>query len=375
MNYYPFHIGDFRSGTSNMSRPTRWIYRDMLDVYYDKEQPLPLNHEKLFDELGVEVDDERRIVERLLRFKFIKTEEGYRHEICDRVIAEYHKKAETARTNGGKGGRPRNPRPPQDDPKGNPGEPKNNPPGFDPVPTSPPAETGLKTNQEPRTNNQSKPKPSSPADADGGGEGPPEEPPEPPPAKVKPFDQFWAVYPKRVKKLEAQKAWTALKLDGKVAEIVAAVEAQLEGHAFKNEGGRYIPHPASWLRAGCWLDEVQPWIPPPPKLPAGWWETREGLAKAGAMLTPPLTPRPGEYPKDFAQRIREALGQVDAAPAQASAAPPAAVPYVPPAPPAGVELTPEQRQARRDQLRDAMAKMKQTGNLAAAGIKEAAEQT
>lgn len=354
-----------------MSRQARWIYRDMLDVYYDKEQPLPLDHEKLYDELGVEVEDERRIVERLLRFKFTKTEEGYHHEICDKVIAEYHKKAETARTNGGKGGRPpKNPKPPKGDPSGNLGEPKNNPAGSDSVPTSPPAETGLKTNQEPITNNQSKPKPSSPADADGGGEEPPKEPP---PAKVKPFDQFWAVYPRRVKKLDAQKAWTALKLDGKVAEIVAAVEAQLEGHAFKNEAGRFIPHPASWLRAGCWLDEVRPWVPPPPKMPNGWWETHDGAKAAGAMLTPPLEPMKGEYLRDFVQRVRAALGQVDQPPPAASMAPPAAAPYIPPAPPPDVELTPEQRQARRDQLHEVMAKMKQAGNLANAGIPATAE--
>lgn len=147
MNYYPFHIGDFRSGTVNMSRQSRWIYRDLLDVYYDTEKPLNNNFEALCDSIGVESEDERRIVERLLRFKFVKCDEGYRNEVCDSVIAEYQLKAETAKANGKRGGRPR---------KQSGGDKK--PSGFlsgsDPQPTGDPTETGLKTNQEPITNNQ-----------------------------------------------------------------------------------------------------------------------------------------------------------------------------------------------------------------------------
>lgn len=147
MNYYPFHIGDFRSGTVNMSRQSRWIYRDLLDVYYDTEKPLTDDFEALCDSVGVESEDERRIVERLLRFKFVKCDEGYRNDVCERVIAEYQLKAETAKANGKRGGRPR--KQPGGDEK---------PSGFlsgsDPHPTGNPAETGLKTNQEPITNNQ-----------------------------------------------------------------------------------------------------------------------------------------------------------------------------------------------------------------------------
>lgn len=148
MNYYPFHIGDFRSGTVNMSRQSRWIYRDMLDVYYDSENPLNLDLDILCDSIGVEDDAERKIVERLLKFKFQKTDQGYRHEICDAVICEYHLKAETAKANGKLGGRP----------KKNTKEPKQKPSGFqsgsDPVTKTNPDITGSEANQEPRTSNQ-----------------------------------------------------------------------------------------------------------------------------------------------------------------------------------------------------------------------------
>lgn len=147
MNYYPFHIGDFRSGTVNMSRHARWIYRDMLDIYYDSEKPLPLDLDLLCDQVGAESEDERRIVERHLRFKFTKTEEGYRHDICDQVIADYHVKAETAKTNGKKGGRPKKAAATEEKPAGFQS-------GSDQVSDGNPKETKSQTNQEPITNNQ-----------------------------------------------------------------------------------------------------------------------------------------------------------------------------------------------------------------------------
>jgi len=147
MNYYPFHIGDFRSGTVNMSRHARWIYRDLLDIYYDTEKPLSLDFDLLCDQVGAESEEERRIVERHLRFKFEKTEQGYRHSICEQVIADYHKKAETAQTNGKKGGRPRKAKETDEKPTGL-------FVGSDPVASGNPEGTGSQTNQEPITNNQ-----------------------------------------------------------------------------------------------------------------------------------------------------------------------------------------------------------------------------
>jgi len=157
MNYYPFHIGDFRSGTVNMSRHSRWIYRDLLDIYYDTEQPLSLDLDLLCDQVGAESEDERRIVERLLRFKFTKSEDGYRHVICDQVIADYHTKAETAKTNGKKGGRPRKAKESDEKPSGFPS-------GSDQLPDGNPIATESQTNQEPITNNQL----TSPKPPDGG---------------------------------------------------------------------------------------------------------------------------------------------------------------------------------------------------------------
>ncbi|KHJ64712.1 YdaU family protein [Burkholderia glumae] len=158
MNYYPHHIGDFRSGTVNMSRVERWIYRDLIDVYYDTEKPLPLDLDAVCYAVGVSSDDERRAVANLLRFKFTQTEDGYVHDRCEIEIAAYRARAETAQENGKKGGRPKKPTGPGSGGKKNPTGTQEKPTGFpsgsDPDASGGQSVTGSKTNQEPITNNQ-----------------------------------------------------------------------------------------------------------------------------------------------------------------------------------------------------------------------------
>lgn len=152
MNHYPHHIGDFRSGTVNMTRVERWIYRDLLDVYYDKEQPLPLDLEVVCREVGVRSDEERGIVADILKYKFVRTDTGYEHERCESVIADYRLKADIAKENGKLGGRPKKA-------NGNQEKPSGLFVGSDPVSSANPSETGSEANQEPITNNQTTTKP------------------------------------------------------------------------------------------------------------------------------------------------------------------------------------------------------------------------
>lgn len=132
-----------------MTRLERWIYRDLLDVYYDKEQPLTLNVAELCRDIGVRSEEEKAVVVDLLGYKFAKTDEGYVHDVCERVIDEYRAKADIARENGKKGGRPPGTR-------NNPEKPS----GFSEEPGRIPDETGSQANHKPLTNNH-KPKPKS----------------------------------------------------------------------------------------------------------------------------------------------------------------------------------------------------------------------
>lgn len=130
-----------------MTRVERWIYRDMIEVYYDTEKPLPVDIDDLCHIIGARTEEDRKIVAELLRYKFEKTEDGFRKTRCDAEIAIYRAKAGAAKANGRKGGRPLKP-------KANPEKPSGFLSGSDPVFLGNPEQTGSQTNQEPITNNQ-----------------------------------------------------------------------------------------------------------------------------------------------------------------------------------------------------------------------------
>jgi hypothetical protein len=73
------------------------------------------------------------------------------------------------------------------------------------------------------------------------------------------FTEFWTAYPKKRAKGDALKAWTALKPDAPLlARILHAVESQRETPDWLKAQGRYIPYPATWLRAQRWEDVLDP---------------------------------------------------------------------------------------------------------------------
>lgn len=145
MNYYPHHIGDFRSGTFNMTRQERWVYRDMIDVYYDTEGPFPDDLDAIYKMMGIRRDEDKELVAAILLLKFELRPSGYHHVRCDMEIAAYKAKAETAKNNGKKGGRPA---------KNNQEKPSWLSVGSDQVISGIQSVTGSKANQEPRTKNQ-----------------------------------------------------------------------------------------------------------------------------------------------------------------------------------------------------------------------------
>lgn len=71
--------------------------------------------------------------------------------------------------------------------------------------------------------------------------------------------QFWQLYPRRVSKIAAMKALKKVRDSRKVrwAKIVEAIEAY-KVHLAQTDSWRPEPkHPATWLNAGCWDDELE----------------------------------------------------------------------------------------------------------------------
>lgn len=69
------------------------------------------------------------------------------------------------------------------------------------------------------------------------------------------FSRFWAVYPKKVGKLAAQKSFAKVKAP--VETLIAAVERQKQSSQWQKDGGQYIPNPATWLNQGRWEDDLE----------------------------------------------------------------------------------------------------------------------
>lgn len=70
------------------------------------------------------------------------------------------------------------------------------------------------------------------------------------------FDRFWAHYPRKEAKGAARKAWMKRKPSEALTErIIAAVDRQKNTPKWKEEQGRFIPHPATWLNSERWEDE------------------------------------------------------------------------------------------------------------------------
>nr|DAX45546.1 MAG TPA: replisome organizer protein [Caudoviricetes sp.] len=90
------------------------------------------------------------------------------------------------------------------------------------------------------------------------------EPPVAPEVPTKPtekpadgFTEWWPHYPKKVKKLDAEKAYrAALKRGVTPKELLDGLQRQKAAWKAKGTEPQYIPYPATWLRAGSWEDEL-----------------------------------------------------------------------------------------------------------------------
>lgn len=70
------------------------------------------------------------------------------------------------------------------------------------------------------------------------------------------FEAWWAVYPRKVEKVAARKAferaWDLVDPPDKLATLIAAATAYAE-----RTDPAFIKHPTTWLNKGCWSDETQ----------------------------------------------------------------------------------------------------------------------
>jgi len=70
------------------------------------------------------------------------------------------------------------------------------------------------------------------------------------------FDEFWKIYPKKVGKTEARKAWLRHKADSFLEQIKETLAWQVKLDQWLER--RFIPNPATWINQERWTDEAPP---------------------------------------------------------------------------------------------------------------------
>lgn len=104
MHYYQFNIGDYAKHTRHLTNNEDLAYRRMIDYCYLNEDPLVDDVKKiarLINMRGCE-DDVKNVLEDF----FELLADGWHNSRVDKDLVDYAGKAERARQNGKKGGRP-----------------------------------------------------------------------------------------------------------------------------------------------------------------------------------------------------------------------------------------------------------------------------
>jgi uncharacterized protein YdaU (DUF1376 family) len=108
MNHYPRHCGDWLKDTIHLSEVEECIYSRMVDAYYTREAPLPLDLDICCRMVRASSKEAKRAIPSLLREFFTESDDGWHNKRCDAEIVAYRTRSDQARENGRLGGRPAN---------------------------------------------------------------------------------------------------------------------------------------------------------------------------------------------------------------------------------------------------------------------------
>ena len=70
------------------------------------------------------------------------------------------------------------------------------------------------------------------------------------------FEAFWKACPKKVGKHSARKAWEKKGCAAIATEVTNAMCRHKTSEDWRKDDGKFIPHPATWLNAGRWEDDL-----------------------------------------------------------------------------------------------------------------------
>jgi hypothetical protein len=99
------------------------------------------------------------------------------------------------------------------------------------------------------------------------------------------FDRFWGAYPKhrRVVKQRAHRAWLKLRPTSDLVDrMLDALAWQSRTEQWTKDGGRYVPHPSTWLNDHRWEDECGG----PPRTVESWIEECQRIHSGACKDSP-----------------------------------------------------------------------------------------
>lgn len=72
------------------------------------------------------------------------------------------------------------------------------------------------------------------------------------------FERFWQTYPRKVAKVQALKAWSKLKPNEELLNVIlSALEREKQSFQWRKDNGQFIPYPATWLNGRRWEDDLK----------------------------------------------------------------------------------------------------------------------
>ena len=224
MLYYTHHLGDYMRDTAHLSMLEDSAYRRLLDAYYIRETPLPTDIKECCKLARATSKQERDAVAYVLAQFFTLESDGYHQSRADAEISKFRSKSSKAKASAKA----------RWDAQRNECEDDANALQMDMR-----THCDGNANQYPITNNQIN------------------TPPKPPAGGCELFSAFWSAYPRKVAKDAARKAFNRRKVDEDLlAQMLSAIAVQAATEQWRKDGGKFIPHPATWLNEGRWQDET-----------------------------------------------------------------------------------------------------------------------
>lgn len=89
MNYYEHHLGDYARDAGHLSMLRDGAYRRLIDIYYAREKPLPLDVKAILDLARCRSRPESDAIKSVLKEFFELREDGWHQKRCDEVIQQY----------------------------------------------------------------------------------------------------------------------------------------------------------------------------------------------------------------------------------------------------------------------------------------------